>query len=78
MTDTPKDGGPATHPPGMSLRDYFAGQALLAITHHKHDLLYKIVSGVADQRTAAQQDTASIAYALADAMLAEREKDKQS
>ena len=45
---------------GMSLRDYFAGQALVAVGKAK--LGYSI------------SDEAELAYALADAMLAERNK----
>jgi hypothetical protein len=69
MTDHPKDGGPAfpqfddtdRRDRGMSLRDWFAGQAL------------------ANPRTffeenshATPEDVALQAYAVADAMLAER------
>ena len=74
MTDKPNDGGPAyptlhipdSSPPawsGMSLRDYFAGQALagimttdIAMEMHSHEI-------------------ASEAYHRADAMLAERDKE---
>ena len=45
---------------GMSLRDYFAGQALVGLTSD--------LSGGADWATGATKD----AYALADAMLAAR------
>ena len=46
--------------PGMTLRDYFAGQALVS------------AGFVSDRGLHAQY--AAIAYAIADAMLAEREK----
>jgi hypothetical protein len=75
---TPNDGGehiPAfpetwgnsdsiTTNPGMTLRDYFAGQALLVVQkeHHKQKCRYR------------EDDLASAAYILADAMLAERAK----
>jgi len=61
-----RDGGPAfpgpndgnvSGAPGMTLLDYFAGQALMATEHH---LSFPV--------------RASVAYAVADAMLAEREK----
>jgi len=48
---------------GITLRDYFAGQALTGL--------------LADtRRDAAPEDFARIVYRLADAMLAEREKSK--
>lgn len=70
MTDT-KDGGPAfPHGPyvqcdGMSLRDYFAGQALVALTR-----CYAAgeVDGYLLRMVAAD------AYTLADAMLEQRMK----
>lgn len=74
MTDPSKakreDGGPAfprvttetiTGSPGMSLRDYFAGQALLVLADNAEGL---------DEFGSA----ARTAYRLADAMLAERGK----
>jgi hypothetical protein len=52
---------------GMTLRDWFAGQAVDAVTtylfHHM---------GVRDD--AFTREVASLAYQIADAMLAEREK----
>ena len=65
--DKPKDGGPAFPVgllPGMSLRDYFAGQALVSITTEGLRL---------DQ----MQGIAKRAYRIADAMLAEREKERK-
>ena len=47
--------------PGMTLRDYFAGQALIALPHMG-------ASGLDDDGIAKQ------AYALADALLIERER----
>ena len=56
---------------GMSLRDYFAGQALAGVlanpTLEQHD---KTISGA--------EAVAIGAYDIADAMLAERNKDAQS
>ena len=81
MTTKPDDGGPAfpseqgetengrwnqTYDPGMSLRDYFAGQVAGAV--------------VADMLTTPGSDNtclplaAKLSYALADAMLVERAK----
>jgi len=69
MTEQPKDGGPAfpfaaTDPSneamqaqGMSLRDWFAGQAL---------------SGFMMAKTVYWDDAATMAYKAADAMLAAR------
>lgn len=81
MSDQTKDGGPAfpfsMHPEhgygpaesvdqGMSLRDWFAGQAMKAVVSNPHR----------DKNTAEDQAAkfAQCAYKLADAMLAEREK----
>lgn len=68
MTSEKKDGGPAfpaTWYPtggaptqGMTLRDFFAAQALVALTPH--------------QPSAYRRGLASSAYDIADAMLAER------
>lgn len=68
---TKNDGGPAfpgavnhAAPPGMSLRDWFAGQAMIAITNGGNgwvspaDITY----------------LASRAYEVADALISEREK----
>jgi uncharacterized protein YodC (DUF2158 family) len=67
MTEQPKDGGPAfpvtdghaVYAPGMSLRDWFAGQALAAITmrHGTGDIDWQSL----------------LAYEMADAMLSARE-----
>lgn len=70
--EKPKDGGPAfphmmlpghrDYAPGMSLRDWFAGQAIAGV--------------LAEQcmEHLSSENIAEKAYALADAMLAEREK----
>jgi len=50
---------------GMTLRDYFAGQALVGI----------IASDCSDKM--AVEPRAKLAYRIADAMLAEREKEKK-
>jgi hypothetical protein len=72
MTDTRKDGGPAfpayqgkwelDDPRGMSLRDWFAGQALAG---------YCAVEKGWDQPP---EEVARAAFATADAMIAERSK----
>ena len=70
MTDHPKDGGPAFPAPydghgggpdGMSLRDWFAGQALANSR-----------TFFGENSSATPEDVALQAYAVADAMLAER------
>ncbi len=48
---------------GMSLRDYFAAQALIAM------------APAASQRQLGDSEVAQCAYALADAMMREREKE---
>lgn len=65
-----KDGVPAFQAyiddyPGMTLRDYFAGHALVGL----------LGSGIAEKREQTSEDVASIAYRVADAMLAERERE---
>lgn len=73
MSEKHTDGGPAfgsgnpTHGgfPGMSLRDWFAGQALAGL----------YASGPHD---CDQHGMAHDAYLAADAMLAERERDEKS
>lgn len=61
----PCEGGPASglHPnPGMSLRDWFAGQVLAGVTaNNLHE-------------DATNAKLAAVAYEMADAMLAERAK----
>lgn len=70
MSAAPKDGGPAfpnmpdgagdkwqTWDEGMSLRDYFAGQAIIALAHDSSANLVR---------------DADVAYQIADAMLAAR------
>jgi hypothetical protein len=64
-----QDGGiSGTSHPGMSLRDWFAGQALLAVG---------MAENMPDERSFAVKAAASWCYACADAMLAEREKGDQ-
>lgn len=67
--------GEESHPPeaGMSLRDYFAGQALAGQT--ASDELAQYIGNVAgDDFGAAAQMLAETAYEMADAMIAERNK----
>ncbi|MBU8921287.1 MAG: hypothetical protein KOO63_05660 [Bacteroidales bacterium] len=63
-----KDGNRSLVPEGMSLRDWFAGQALAGVM----DSLYKDAkkAGVAIR----PGNAAEASYRLADAMLAERKK----
>lgn len=80
------DGGPAFPRPymadnpgrgGMSLRDWFAGQALVGILAHQVTRCDKY-SGRADFTASISYDVASeMAYSYADAMLAERNKEQQ-
>lgn len=79
MSDKPNDGGPAFARPGMNsnwergqqegmtLRDYFAAKAMAALLTQP-----EAANNWADERVA------EWAYNAADAMLAEREKGKQS
>lgn len=61
------------HPaPGMSLRDWFAGQAMA----HLGLVLFETIRNTGEVPTIGQ--VASLAYELADAMLAVREKGASS
>jgi hypothetical protein len=73
MSGEEKDGGPAFpipqregpgHPDGMSLRDWFAGQALVGLLASPR--------GPAGGEPMSDQLAAKNAYILADAMLAQR------
>jgi len=79
MNYQPENGGPAcplsVHPEhgygpaasvqdGMSLRDYFAGQALVGLR----------ASGIPDERRETYAAVADAAYRSADAMIAERNR----
>lgn len=69
-----KDGGPAfpcsqdvrLQDSGMTLRDWFAGQALVGMSS-----LYTQAGGTSEEIASAN---AAVAYLMADAMLAERAK----
>lgn len=54
---------------GMTLRDYFAGQALSAVIAYED-------RGLAQEDALPYPSIAREAYAIADAMLAEREKEQ--
>ena len=84
MTDKPNDGGPAyptlhipdSSPPawsGMSLRDYFAGQALAGLCVGCAGMLGKDFSPYA--KGPCNSALADRAFVVADAMLAERDKE---
>lgn len=70
-----RDGGPAFPSAeewvtvGMSLRDWFAGQALMAFR-----IQFPSTLGPQDQAKKAAVMSAEYAYILADSMIAEREK----
>lgn len=63
---------PAVNPEGMSLRDYFAGQALCAMTPGlEHAFLSLTLTH--DGYGLLIQNAAALSYRLADAMIAERD-----
>ncbi len=84
---TPNDGGPAfptdsehqpaghvLHTEGMSLRDYFAGQIVVAAI--ATPVLYEeIIRAASKTGVTSEALIARLAYGRADAMLAEREKE---
>lgn len=75
-----KDGGPAFPTSlapdgafgGMSLRDWFAGQALAGITGQSEVFLKALCLKANEQGVESEEYTAQMAYALADVMLAQR------
>lgn len=81
MGETKDTGGPAFahgNPeqgghPGMDLRDWFAGQALMGISEHCASIRFEEEGEGGAQRVV--NGAASIAYAFADAMLAHRNKE---
>lgn len=85
MSTPINDGGPAFPAPayaanitdkGMSLRDYFAAQALTSVLDSSGDLqtYYDHVAGSkGDNNIPSPRAMAKYSYELADAMLAERE-----
>lgn len=84
MTDKP-DGGEAFacascdgHQDGMSLRDYFAGQALAGITANSE--MIPELAGVIIRKGGSREQidalVAKKAYEHADAIIAERQKDE--
>ena len=86
MKTPSNDGGPAfplindhTHPTtinnGMTLRDYFAGQALAGTVFHWGEVTtYLKHAGATHDAKSVRQFMAGAAYAQADAMIAERNK----
>jgi hypothetical protein len=57
-----------THSPGMTLRDWFAGQAVVGLLTAHHTAISYPTS------TRFAEDAAKVAFIFADAMLAERRK----
>ena len=79
----PNDSGPAFPSDrfgelGMSLRDYFAGQALAGDSSQEDHRRYDKECGLTLEQWREQcfASDAEFCYALADAMLAEREKER--
>jgi hypothetical protein len=88
MTEQPKDGGPAfpiettatPYAPGMSLRDWFAGQALPQAvedydrkTRGVMDTKINVLPWATEATGSREQIIARQAYRYADAMIAARE-----
>ena len=61
---------------GMTLRDYFAGQAIAALIFESTDEVIDKLEGESNHQALvrAWSGRTSVAYAVADAMLAERDK----
>lgn len=66
-------GGGTFHSFGMSLRDYFAGQAVLGCTSNP-TFVMRINAETGDDAEAGRAIMASAAYAIADALLAARKE----
>ena len=85
--DKPNDGGPAFPctdakgfvSDGMSLRDWFAGQALAGDSSQEDHRRYDKECGLTLEQWREQcfASDAEFCYALADAMLAERDKERK-
>jgi len=86
---TPQDGGPAfpcvgqyVHNSGMSLRDYFAGQAMTALFLAQIWPCSKVMGYDApldsEQTRDFAKDVADKAWFIADAMLEQRDKHKET
>ena len=71
----PVPGNPATMP-GMTLRDWFAGQAMAGMSTLKDERVWRSDSGetVSEWRRRIFTEDAQFAYLMADAMLAARER----
>ena len=78
--DKPKDGGPAFPVgllPGMSLRDYFAAKAMEGILANSENITNTLMwLNLTDFKVLNIPDACELSYLLADAMIAEREKER--
>ena len=78
--DNHKDGGPAFPVgllPGMSLRDYFAAKAMEGILANSENITNTLMwQNLTDFKVLNISDACELSYLLADAMLAEREKER--
>lgn len=82
MENERKDGGPAfpyvlngmdqPHDPGMTLRDWFAGQAINGLVSRSDTST--LIYGKSLERHEATMKLACVAYTIADAMIAERDQ----
>ena len=73
-THTENNNGAQWTEPGMTLRDWFAGQALPAVYATDDVIVTRGEGGRRESRDATSADVARIAYELADAMLSARDK----
>jgi hypothetical protein len=67
-------GNPLYDAPGMTLRDYFAAQAMQATLSSETAVAEIMASDMGADRLGLAKSVAEIAYMFADAMLAERAK----
>ena len=79
--DKPNDGGPAfpsqAYDDGMSLRDYFAAKAMEGILANSENITNTLMwLNLTDFKVLNISDACELSYLLADAMLAEREKER--
>lgn len=80
--EKPKDGGPAFPSDrfselGMSLRDYFAAKAMEGIIANSENITNTLMwLNLTDFKVLNISDACELSYLLADAMLAEREKER--
>lgn len=75
-TDPSEQSGLPGQSAGMTLRDYFAAKAMQGLVHHAFKYMVdERKEPATDAALAVMKDIGPVAYKIADAMIAEREKE---